>query len=204
MLGKSEIEKLIRNGEADPTRGISIVPTPLGHAPSQLGPGSLDLRLGRWFLVLQQSRRVSVDFRTKSDAEHGDIDGKYYYAPFGKQFIIHPGRFILGVTLEWITLPPTVGGYILGKSSVGRRGLVIETAAGVQPGFSGCLTLELSNCGEVPIAVEPGMRISQIFLHYVDGDTAKAASNHHGMRRPAFGTYGFDIKAPQAEGELPL
>lgn len=194
MLGRAEIRRLLEVGDTNPSEGLSVVPSPIKLSESQIGPGSLDLRLGRWFLVLQQARRGIVDFRDGSDAEGGDIDGKYYYIPFGERFVIHPGRFVLAATLEWVTLLSNIGGYILGKSSVGRRGLVIETAAGVQPGFSGCLTLELSNCGEVPIAIEPGMRISQLFLHTVEGDTSNAASHHHGKRRPAFGTYGFDIK----------
>lgn len=202
MLGKSEILSLLEKADTEGDKGLSVVPSPLRSGDTQVGPGSLDLRLGRWFLVLQQARRGLVDFRHNSDADGGDVDGKYYYVPFGKQFVLHPGRFVLGVTLEWVTLPVNVGGYILGKSSVGRRGLVIETAAGVQPGFSGCLTLELSNCGEVPVAVEPGMRISQLFLHYVQGDTSNAVSNHHGKRRPAFGTYGFDIRQSVVAKEL--
>ncbi|SMD06672.1 dCTP deaminase [Fulvimarina manganoxydans] len=202
MLSKSEIIKLIKKGETDPSEGIGVVPSPLSSEQAQIGPGSLDLRLGRWFLVLQQSKRSVIDLREQSNAETGDRDGKYYYVPFGAKFVIHPNRFVLGVTLEWLRMPKTVGGYILGKSSLGRRGLIIETAAGIQPGFSGCLTLELFNCGEVPISIEPGMLISQVFFHKVDGEPMLADSHHHGRRRPVFGVYRYDTKAKAQPASL--
>jgi dCTP deaminase len=77
---------------------------------------------------------------------------------------------------------------VTGKSSLGRRGLVIETASGIQPGFSGCLALELSNVGEVPIALLPGMQICQIFVHEVGPDPKPAKSQFIGRRKPVLGT----------------
>jgi deoxycytidine triphosphate deaminase len=87
---------------------------------------------------------------------------------FGADFILHPRSFVLGVTLEWLRLPCDLAGYVVGRSSWGRRGLVIATATGVHPGFTGCLTLELTNLGDVPIAIRPGMAIGQLFLHGID------------------------------------
>ena len=113
---------------------------------------------------------------------------KKYFVPFGEQFILHPGRFVLGSTLEWIRLPASVAGYITGKSSLGRRGLIIETAAGIHPGFSGCLALELANVGEVPVAIEPGMPICQIFLHTASPGEGLSKSMFSGKRRPTLGT----------------
>jgi dCTP deaminase len=85
-------------------------------------------------------------------------------------------------------LPSDLGGYVTGKSSLGRRGLIIETAAGIQPGFSGCLALELSNVGEVPIALVPGMQICQIFLHEIGPDPKFAKSQFAGRRKPIMGS----------------
>src|SRR6185295_230400 len=96
---------------------------------------------------------------------------KSHYVSFGSRFILHPRNFVLGVTLEWIRLPNDLAGYVIGRSSWGRRGLIIATAVGVHPGFTGCLTLELTNVGEIPIAIKPGMTICQLFLHTVLSDS---------------------------------
>src|SRR5436309_13869423 len=90
------------------------------------------------------------------------------YVPFGSKYVLHPGGFVLGATLEWIRLPKNLGAYVIGKSSWGRRGLIIATATGVHPGFTGCLTLELTNVGEIPIKIQPGMTICQLFIHRVE------------------------------------
>lgn len=103
-------------------------------------------------------------------------EGRMFYVPFGSTFIVHPGRFVLAATLEWVRVPETLGGFITGKSTIGRRGLIIETAAGLHPCFSGCITLELANSGEVPIALVPGMRICQVFFHKLTAASPQAAS----------------------------
>lgn len=193
MLSAERIVDLLSKAEASPERGIGCCPSPLGISASQVGPASLDVRLGRWFLVIQQSKRGVIDLTKNDPAGIEEIDGKYYYVPFRKEFIVHPGRFVLGCTLEWLRFPNNIGGYITGKSSLGRRGLVIETAAGVQPGFCGTLTLEIANVGEVPIAVTPGMRIAQLFFHELRGDEAEAPSRFSGRRRPIFGRYEIDV-----------
>ena len=109
-----------------------------------------------------------------------------YFVPFNERYILHPGRFVLGITLEWMRLLEKIAAYVTGKSSWGRRGLIIETAAGIYPGFSGCLALELANVGELPIALRPGMPICQIFLHETSvGKTASSAFD--GRRRPVLG-----------------
>ena len=189
MLSGERIKELLRKADTDPSKGIGCCPNPISHDQNQIGSASLDLRLGRWFLVLQQSRRSVIDL-TKDDIKGiEEVDGKYYFVPFGRKFIVHPGRFVLGATLEWLRIPTEIGGLITGKSSLGRRGLIIETAAGIQPGFSGCLTLEMYNCGEVPIAISPGMRISQVFLHEISGEKSENQSRFSGHRKPLFGTF---------------
>ncbi|GAH46269.1 unnamed protein product, partial [marine sediment metagenome] len=91
-----------------------------------------------------------------------------HYVPLGNDFILHPNQFVLGITLEWIHFPKDLAGYVIGRSSWGRQGLIIATATGVHPGFSGCLVLELSNSGEVPIHIYPGLRIAQLFVHRLE------------------------------------
>jgi deoxycytidine triphosphate deaminase len=113
-----------------------------------------------------------------------------YHIRFGEDFILHPRSFVLGVTLEWMRFPSDLGGYVIGRSSWGRRGLIIATATGVHPGFTGCLTLELANLGDIPIAIRPGMTIGQIFIHPVDsrpGDKSVDQSSFACKRAPRLG-----------------
>jgi dCTP deaminase len=100
--------------------------------------------------------------------------------------VLHPGRFVLGTTLEWIRMPNRLAGSIVGKSSLGRHGLIIETAPVVHPGFSGCLTLELANVGEIPIALRPGMEIAQLQLENASGP-GEGTGRFSGYRRPVLG-----------------
>jgi dCTP deaminase len=101
---------------------------------------------------------------------------KYHFVPFGDRYILHPGQFILGITFEWLKFPHDLSGFVTGKSSWGRRGLIIETAAGIHPGFCGCLTLELGNVGPVPIPLIPGIKICQVFFERAYGDSRGAKS----------------------------
>lgn len=162
---------------------LSIVPRPDVKKLAETGAASIDLRLGRWFRTLRHSRTPHFAF-DRDDV----VATKEYFIRFGEPFILHPRNFVLGITLEWMRFPSDLGGYVTGKSSLGRRGLVIETASGIQPGFSGCLALELSNVGEVPIALLPGMQICQIFVHAVGPDPKPAKSQFIGRRKPLLGT----------------
>jgi len=192
---------------ANPTKSsdpLVITPQPDLEELRNSGSGSIDLRLGTWFVSLRQSRSALLDV----SGQDGDSPGesrltKRYYVPFGKDFILHPGYFVLGVTMEWIRLPKNLAGYVVGKSSWGRRGLVIATAIGVHPGFSGCLTLEMTNLGEIPVKIRPGMRICQLFLHDVQSESdAVDQSTFVGMRRPTLGAVRPDPVADRlAAGE---
>ena len=191
MKNVSKAAKLIEIGNEGDPRGISVVPKPDVLKMMAVDTTSIDLRLGRWFLTLRQSRTEILDPLVQREEEGSESrTTKRYFVPFAERFILHPGRFALGATLEWIRLPTGISGYVTGKSSWGRRGLIIETAAGVHPGFSGCLTLELANVGEIPIALRPGMPVCQIFLHDTEDalDTAKLPSSRFsGKRRPTLG-----------------
>jgi dCTP deaminase len=114
---------------------------------------------------------------------------KEYYVRFGGEFILHPKAFVLGATIEWIRLPANRAAYVIGRSSWGRYGLVIATATGVHPGFTGCLTLELSNIGDIPIKVTPGTTICQIFIHMVEVGPRRQVdqSSFVGRRKPILG-----------------
>ena len=121
-------------------------------------PASIDLRLDRAFRVFRVTRRPFVDVRQPVDdlTELVTIESE-------EPFIVQPGTFCLGSTLESVTLPDDIVARVDGKSSLGRLGLLVHATAGyVDPGWTGKLTLELSNQSQMPIALYPGMRIAQI------------------------------------------
>ena len=114
-------------------------------------------------------------------------------------YVLRPGRFVLGSTLEWIRMPTCCVGAIVGKSSLGRHGLIIETAPVMHPGFSGCLTLELANVGEVPINLRPGMEIAQLQISRAEGAGA-VAGHFKGYRRPTLGVVSRDAVQSTRQG----
>jgi len=189
MLSASEIIDRLKLESGHPNR-LSIVPCPQLEVLEDRGGTSIDLRLGRWFRSFKQSQHDHFKLwrdanAKKPSADQGALRSKEHFVRFGSEFVLHPGRFVLGVSLEWLTLPATLSGYVTGKSSLGRHGLVIETAAGLHPNFSGCLTLELANVGEVPLSISPGMEICQIFLHKTDGIKGHNPGTFSGQRKPS-------------------
>jgi dCTP deaminase len=182
---------------------LVISPSPDIQELENSSCAAIDLRLGTWFLAPRASNHgaLSVQYssnnlgfsRRKSDqapSEHVLADRSYVH--FGSKFILHPRRFVLAATLEWVKLPNNLCGYVTGKSSWGRLGLVIETAPGVHPGFAGCLTLELANVGEMPIELKPGLQICQLFLHMVKGGIGTRKSKLSGSRLPKIGVIHAD------------
>jgi dCTP deaminase len=172
-----------------PSRGgedpLVIAPQPDLTELTKSGAASVDLRLGTWIATLRRARKACLE---TTDTDESRIL-KHQFIPFGSSYYLHPGTFFLGVTLEWLRLPANLGGYVTGRSSWGRRGLVIATAVGVHPGFVGCLTLEITNLGELPIELRPGMQICQLFLHSVDVSAqTKDRSAFVGQRRPSLGS----------------
>ena len=133
-----------------------IVIDPLGDAAVQ--PSSVDLRLDSTFRVFRNHTRRVIDVAE----DQADLTEQVEVA-LGDAFILHPGEFALGATLERVSVPADLVGRIEGKSSLGRLGLLIHTTAGfVDPGWDGYLTLELSNVANLPITLYPTMKICQI------------------------------------------
>jgi dCTP deaminase len=128
---------------------------------SQVGEASIDLRLGTDFLLLRRTVQAGVDVGSLN------LEGLYERVaiPLGEGLWLHPQQFVLGSKLEFLRIPPTLGAYILGRSSWGRVGLLVATAVVVQPGFAGALTLELVNAGDSPIKLYPGPKIAQLTVH---------------------------------------
>ena len=178
----------------DTSDPLIVTPKPNTEELRREFSASVDLRLGTWFRATRTSRHPMLDVYDQDSAtptEHSLT--RAHYVPFGGKFILHPGSFVLAVTLEWIRLPLKLAGMVTGKSSWGRRGLIIETAPGVHPGYSGCLTLELTNVGEIPIAITPGMKICQLFLHRLDTPIVSGDSSRYvGQRQPQLGLISSD------------
>lgn len=125
---------------------------------SDLQPSSVDLHLDRSFRVFRNNRYAFIDVR----AVQPDLT-ELLRVEDDEPFILHPGEFVLGQTVEWVELPVDLVARLEGKSSLGRLGLLIHSTAGyVDPGWKGNLTLELSNVANLPIALYFGMRIGQI------------------------------------------
>lgn len=150
------------------------------------GTVGLDLHLGSWFAFFRDSNIAHL--KIGSDTPEEKIVNQHY-VPLGSEFYLHPGQFVLGVTLEWVGLPYNLAAHVVGKSSWGRRGLIIATATGVQPRFTGCLTLEIANVGRAPLAIPAGSAICQLFLEQVEEPVSEnqAAGAHSGFRKPRVG-----------------
>jgi dCTP deaminase len=132
---------------------------------SMIQPSSIDVRVDRKFRVFHNARHPFIDVRQPME----DLT-ELVVAEGDRPFILHPGEFVLGQTLERVTLPDDLVARLEGKSSLGRLGLLIHSTAGfVDSGFSGTLPLELSNVANLPITIYHGMPIGQISFMRMDG-----------------------------------
>jgi len=171
--------------EADPAKKLVI--TPLFSQEEQLreGASSIDLRLGCRFA---STRRANVTHIGNEQLQPAQLEE--FYVPLGSELLVHPGQFVLATTLEWIRLPRDLAATVVGRSRLGRRGLIVATATGVHPTYSGVLTLEMTNLAEVPLELAPGQAVCQLVLEKVIGDdptAATAPSAFLGSLRPALG-----------------
>jgi dCTP deaminase len=155
--------------ECDDLLGRLVV-IPLLDFDKQMGAASIDLRLGTEFRILRRTDESGLDPGDQPQAAVESMTSSVN-VEVGDKLWLHPGQFILGATLEFVRIPPHLAAYVLGRSSWGRVGLLVATAIFVQPGFSGCLTLELVNHGESPIALYPGCRIAQLVVHSLPSST---------------------------------
>jgi dCTP deaminase len=137
-------------------------------------PSSIDVRLDNRFRVFYTARHPYIDVKAPME----DLTELVEVKP-DDAFILHPGEFVLGSTLEQVGIPPDLAARLEGKSSLGRLGLMTHSTAGfLDPGFSGHVTLELSNVANLPITLYPGMRIGQIAVFQL----TTAAERPYGSR----------------------
>jgi dCTP deaminase len=154
VLSDGTIRRLVEQGR------IAIDP----WDPGLVQPASVDLRLGDSFRVFHNHRTSAIDLREPPAnlTEEIVVEGDH-------AFVIHPGEFALGRTLEWVELPDDIVARIEGKSSIGRLGLIVHATAGFcDPGWKGTLTLELNNLTRVPIKLYPGLLIAQLSFMTLD------------------------------------
>ncbi|HKJ56032.1 MAG TPA: dCTP deaminase [Nitriliruptoraceae bacterium] len=162
---------------------------PLGEDAVQAS--SVDVRVDNGFRVFANHRHPYIDV-TREQPELTEL----IEVPADEPFILHPGEFVLGSTLESVALPDDLVARLEGKSSLGRLGLLIHSTAGfIDAGFEGHVTLELSNVATLPIAIHPGMKIGQFAFFELDGPaehpygSAGTTSKYQGQRGPTASRY---------------
>lgn len=161
----------------------------IGLDPLDLGmvqPSSIDVRIDRFFRLFDNHKYPFID-----PAENQPELTRLVEVDPDEAFILHPGEFVLGSTFEQVTLPDDIAARLEGKSSLGRLGLLTHSTAGfIDPGFSGHVTLELSNVATLPIKLWPGMKIGQLCFFRLSSPSEHPygsgvyASRYHGQRGP--------------------
>jgi len=179
QFGSPSKEELIVRLKDNGDKGLVI--TPLVFPSDQIKNGAIDVRLGNEFII---GKRIMFDTIDPGDKiKNLDVIIKQYqekiYVELGDKIILHPHQFILGSTLEHVKLPNDLLAYVLGRSSWGRLGLIIATATVVNPGYSGAITLELTNIGEAPITLYPGSRIAQLVFHPVNPSKSESEESKY-------------------------
>jgi dCTP deaminase len=139
------------------------------YEPAMIQPSSIDVRLDRFFRLFDNHKYPFID-----PAEDQPDLTRLVEVEADQPFILHPGEFVLGSTYEAVTLPDDVAARLEGKSSLGRLGLLTHSTAGfIDPGFSGHVTLELSNVATLPIKLWPGMKIGQLCFFQLSSPAEK-------------------------------
>jgi dCTP deaminase len=156
------------------------------YDPKMVQPSSIDVRLDRFFRTFENHKYAHID-----PAEDQPELTRLVETPVNEPFILHPGEFVLGSTYEVVSLPDDLAGRLEGKSSLGRLGLLTHSTAGfIDPGFSGHITLELSNVANLPIKLWPGMKIGQLCIFQLSSPaehpygSAIYGSKYQGQRGP--------------------
>ena len=176
LLSDRDLKAEINNGR------VNLEP----YDPKMVQPSSIDVRLDRFFRTFENHKYAHID-----PAEDQPDLTRLVETPANEPFILHPGEFVLGSTYEVVSLPDDLAGRLEGKSSLGRLGLLTHSTAGfIDPGFSGHITLELSNVATLPIKLWPGMKIGQLCLFRLSSPaehpygSAIYGSKYQGQRGP--------------------
>ncbi|WP_026924388.1 dCTP deaminase [Glycomyces arizonensis] len=173
LLSDRDIADAVKNGR------LGLDP----FEPELVQPSSVDVRLDRRFRVFNNQKYTHIDPSERQDELTAPVD-----VAGDQPFVLHPGEFVLASTLEIVTLPDDLAARLEGKSSLGRLGLLTHSTAGfIDPGFSGHVTLELSNVANLPITLWPGMKIGQLCVFQLSS--------------PAEHPYGSEVTASRYQGQ---
>lgn len=198
ILSDSDI--LSRLAEGD------LVVDPIDDVDMQVQPASVDLRLGTEFLEFQRTNISCIHPNRESEVSEYVRET---HVPEGDDFILHPGDFVLGTTKERVEIPTDLLATVEGRSSLGRLAVVIHATAGiVDPGYEGQITLELSNLGTAPVALTPGMRISQLVFTEMKSPAdrpygVERGSKYQGQRGPQASRLSSDPEFGGDEAPVP-
>lgn len=175
ILSDVDLQKEIKN------RRVIISPFNL----SSIQPASYDVTLGDQFRIFKNTQKAYLDVK-EDFSEFMEL----IKIPKGKPLIIHPREFLLGTTVEKVKLPDDIVAQLMGRSSIGRLGIIVHATAGfIDPGFEGHITLEMTNVANIPIALYPGMRIGQISFTRMSSPaknpySPKRGSKYSGQKGP--------------------
>lgn len=168
------------------------------YEPAMVQPSSVDLRCDATFRVFENHKYPLIDPKAPQEDLTTAVS-----ATVDQPFILHPGEFVLGSTLEVVGLADDVVARLEGKSSLGRLGLLIHSTAGfIDPGFNGQVTLELSNVANLPIAIYPGMKIGQVSFYQMSTPaqhpygSPEAGSKYQGQAGPTPSRMHRDFEGP--------
>ncbi len=172
ILSDTDIRRRLTDGD--------LVVDPLADPELQIQPASIDLRLGREFL---EFKRTNIPCIHPNSEQEVDEYVEETHVGEGEEFILHPGDFVLGTTKERVEIPEDLLGTVQGRSSLGRLAVVIHATAGiVDPGYRGQITLELSNLGTAPVALQPDMRISQVIFTELNSPASEPYGSDRGSK----------------------
>lgn len=189
-LGKGLIDSALNESRA--VERLFITPI---LDKSQIGGASVDVRLGFDFVTVKRGNVGSFD-----PADARASPGKFrtpHLLNLQDRFYLHPNEMVLASTLEFVRLPRSLSAYVTSRSKWGRLGLVIATATAIHPGFTGTITLELVNHGNVPLVLYPGLPVAQLILHKTE-----KADAYVGSLAGQTGPHVVDAKDQQADTEF--
>jgi deoxycytidine triphosphate deaminase len=170
VLSKEHIRKRVRLPITNDSH-LSVLPLNL----KAIQDASLDVHLGNWFSYARRTKLDSVKLPDEKE-KLAMIGREEVFIPSEKDFLLHPGDLVLGVTQEFFGLPNDVMAFVEGKSGLGRLGLFVATATQVAPGYHGVIVLELANAGTVPLKLSPGMEIAQLVFQVM----TESMPSYHG------------------------
>lgn len=181
ILSDRDIKKKLASGD------IVIESADGGHV-GNVNASSLDLRLGKFFKIYNHSKQAILD--PSKPESFVDATNLVELKDVGEPFIVQPGEFVLGVTMEKIKIADDIVARVEGRSSLGRLGIIIHSTAGfVDAGFEGTITLEITNINRMPVALYPGMRVCQLAFELMTSKadipySSKKSSKYQGQMMP--------------------